>query len=393
MNADALDAHIEALAPEAIALRHTLHRHPEISRREHATTDRLEAMLRALPAPLRIRRGPGGLGLIVDAGPENARRVCLRADIDALAVTEQSGVAFASEHPGVMHACGHDVHTATVLLALGALVSTHPEVPLRFLFQPAEEATPGGSLDLIAAGAVEGVSRILSLHCDPTRAVGHVGLQAGPLTAAADVFEVTLRGKGGHGARPHETQDLVLVGCEAVQALYHALDRGIDARKPLSVSVGVFRAGHTSANVIPAEVFFSGTVRTTDRSVRDAVPAIFERVLGGVCDIWQVRHTLTITRGAPSVDNDPGVVDALRTACLAVIGSQNIEPTGLPSMGGEDFAWYLDHVPGALLRIGTGVGAPLHSAHFCADDRAIALAARILARAALRLSEADIASP
>lgn len=393
MNADALDARIDTLAHDAIAFRHDLHRHPELSRKEHATTERLEAALRPLGHLVRVRRGPHGLGLIVDAGPEAARRVCLRADIDALAVTEQSGVPFASEVHGVMHACGHDVHTATVLLTLRALVTTRADIPLRFLFQPAEEATPGGALDLIAAGAVDGVTHILSLHCDPTRAVGHVGLQAGPLTAAADVFEVTLRGKGGHGARPHETQDLVLVGCEAVQALYHGLDRGIDARKPLSVSVGVFRAGQTSANVIPAEVYFSGTVRTTDRGVRDAVPAIFERVLRGVCDIWQVAHTLTITRGAPAVDNDPTVVEALREACLAVVGPRNIEPTGLPSMGGEDFAWYLDHVPGALLRVGTGVGAPLHSAHFCADDRAVPTAARILARAALRLSAGETASP
>jgi amidohydrolase len=391
MNADALDARLETLAPEAIAFRHVLHRFPELSRREHGTTDRLEEALRDLP--VRLRRGPNGLGLIVDAGPDASQRVCLRADIDALAVAEQSGVPFASERAGVMHACGHDVHTATVLLTLRALIETHPDVPLRFLFQPAEEATPGGSLDLIAAGAVEGVSQILSLHCDPTRAVGRVGLQAGPLTAAADVFEVTLRGKGGHGARPHETQDLVLVGCEAVQALYHALDRGIDARKPLSVSVGVFRAGQTSANVIPAEVFFAGTVRTTDRGVRDAVPGILERVLAGVCDIWQVNHTLTLTRGAPSVDNDARVVAALRVACEAVVGPDGVEPTGLPSMGGEDFAWYLDHVPGALLRVGTGLGAPLHSAHFCADDRAIPLAARILARAALRLAATDTASP
>jgi amidohydrolase len=375
----------------AVEFRHDLHRHPELSRQERRTTSRLAEALGDLP--VRVRRGKDGLGLIVDAGPDAPTRVCLRADIDALALDEESGVAFASEHAGVMHACGHDVHTSVVLAATRALVMGAPEVPLRFLFQPAEEATPGGSLDLIAAGAVEGVSHILTVHCDPTRALGNVGLQAGALTAAADVFEVTLRGNGGHGARPHETQDLVLVGCEAVQALYHGLDRGVDARKPLAISVGVFHAGRSSANVIPAEVFFSGTIRTTDRSVRDAVPAILERVLGGIAAIWQVKYELVLTRGAPAVVNDPAIVEALRLASGDVVGAENITPTGLPSMGGEDFAWYLDHVPGALLRLGTGVGAPLHSTRFAADDAAIDVGARILANAALRLSRTGNASP
>lgn len=384
----------EALTREladAVAFRHDLHRHPELSRQERRTTDRLEAAFADLP--VRLRRGAQGLGLIVDAGPTTGRRVCLRADIDALAVAEQSGVPFESTHPGVMHACGHDVHTAVVLAAARALAQAAPDVPLRFLFQPAEEATPGGSLDLIALGALEDVGPILSLHCDPTRPLGRVGLQAGALTAAADVFEVVLRGQGGHGARPHETQDLVLVGCEAVQALYHALDRGVDARKPLSISVGVFHAGGTSANVIPAEVRFAGTIRTTDRGVRDAVSGIVERVLAGISAIWQVQHALTLTRGAPAVINDPGVVEVLRAACTDVVGAENIEPTGLPSMGGEDFAWYLDHVPGALLRLGTGLGAPLHSSRFVADDGAVGVGARILANAALRLAAAGSASP
>ena len=382
-----VEAALALAAADAIAFRHDLHRHPELSRQEHRTTGRIEAALSGLP--VRIRRGKDGLGLIVDAGPEALSRVCLRADIDALALDEQSGVEFPSEHPGIMHACGHDVHTSVVLAATRALVQGAPDVPFRFLFQPAEEATPGGSLDLIAAGALEGVSKILTVHCDPTRALGRVGLQAGALTAAADVFEVTLNGHGGHGARPHETQDLVLVGCEAVHALYHALDRGVDARKPLAISVGVFHAGRSSTNVIPAEAYFAGTIRTTDRAVREAVPAILARVLAGISSIWQVEHRLVLTRGAPSVFNDPEVVEVLRSACVQVIGAANIEPTGLPSMGGEDFAWYLDHVPGALLRLGTGLGAPLHSARFTADDGAIQIGARILAHAALRLAAGD----
>jgi len=378
MSPAALDAAVLAHAPDGVALRHALHRQPELSRAEHATTARLEQALSGVAC--RARRGPDGVGLIVDLGPPGPRP-CLRADIDALALTECTGVAYASESPGVMHACGHDVHTAVVLTALKALAQTHPERPFRFLFQPAEEATPGGSLDLIRAGALDDVTGILTLHCDPTRPVGRVGLQAGPLTAAADVFEVTLSGRGGHSARPHETEDLVLAACQLVTQLHLAFDRCIDARAPLTLTVCVFQAGDRSANVMPGRVRFAGTLRTACGQARAQGERVFARVVEAARLSTGAEVTYHITRGAPPVVNDAALVRGLRAACVHVLGEAGVEPIGLPSMGGEDFAWYLDHVPGALLRVGTGIGAPLHSAHFTADDAVIPLAARVMAHA------------
>lgn len=374
----ALDAAVLRHAAEGVALRHALHRQPELSRAEHATTARIERALQGVAC--RARRGPEGVGLIVDLGPPG-HRPCLRADIDALALTECTGVAFSSETPGVMHACGHDVHTAVVLTALKALAESLPERAFRFLFQPAEEATPGGSLDLIRAGALDEVTGILALHCDPTRPVGRVGLQAGPLTAAADVFEVTLSGRGGHSARPHETDDLVLAACQLVTQLHLAFDRCVDARAPLTLTVCVFQAGDRSPNVMPGRVRFAGTLRTSCTQARARSEGVFARVIEAARLSTGASIDYQLTRGAPPVVNDAALVEALRNACGDVLGASGVEPIGLPSMGGEDFAWYLDHVPGALLRVGTGVGAPLHSPHFTADDAVIPLAARVMARA------------
>ena len=379
----ALDAAVLAESPGAVALRHALHREPELSRAEHRTTARLEAALADVVC--RTRRGPDGVGLIVDLGPEGPRP-CLRADIDALALDEVTGVPFSSCVPGVMHACGHDVHTAVVLATLRTLAKVAPKRPFRFLFQPAEEATPGGSLDLIRVGALTDVFAALTLHCDPTRPLGRVGLQAGPLTAAADVFEVTLRGRGGHGARPHETDDLVLAACQLVSQLPHPFHREVDARVPHSISIGAFHAGGTSANVLPAQARFAGTLRTPSREVRARSEATFRRIIEATRLAWSIEIELELRKGAPPVVNDPALVEVLRGACETVLGADAIDPPGLPSMGAEDFAWYLDHVPGVLLRLGTGLGAPLHSPRFTADDGAIPLAARILARAMLSLS-------
>jgi amidohydrolase len=384
-----LDRSVAGDLEALLALRHAMHREPELSGAEHVTTARVEAALDGVGA--RIRRGPKGVGLIVDVGPPGPR-VAVRADLDALALDEAVDVPYASCVPGVMHACGHDVHTASLVGAARALASACPERPFRFLFQPAEEATPGGALDLIAAGAMEDVTAILMLHCDPTRPVGRVGVQAGPVTAASDTFEVTLRGTGGHGARPHETQDLVLALAQALQALHLAFDRAIDDRVPHVLSVGTVHAGRTSANVIPDRAVFTGTVRTVDPATRERVEPVFRRALDGVAAAWDVAYDLKLTRGAPPVINDARVAEAVRLAASEALGADGVEALGPPSMGAEDFGWYLAHAPGALLRLGVGVGAPLHSASFRADDAAIAIGARVLARAALHLPQAGPSS-
>jgi amidohydrolase len=365
-----------------VSMRHDIHREPELSGAEHATTAKVEAAFAGLD--VRMRRGPNGVGLVVDAGPPGPR-VALRADLDALALDEAVDVPYRSRVPGAMHACGHDVHTAAVVGAARALVTTCPERPFRFLFQHAEEMTPGGALDLIAHGAMRDVTAIVMLHCDPTRALGRVGIQAGPVTASSDAFTVTLRGEGGHGARPHETQDLVLALAQAIQQVHLAFDRAIDDRTPHVVSVGTVHAGRTSNNVIPDRATFGGTIRTVDARTRDRVEPVFRRALGGVAAAWGVEYDLEILRGAPPVLNDAAVAEVIRAAAVEALGAEAVEPMGPPSMGAEDFGWYLAHAPGALFRLGVGVGAPLHSASFRADDQSVLLGARVLVRAALDL--------
>ncbi len=377
-----LDRTIAGDLDRLVAMRHEIHREPELSGAEHATTARVEAAFAGLD--VRTRRGPGGVGLVVDAGPPGPR-VALRADLDALALDEAVDVPFRSCVPGVMHACGHDVHTAALVGAARALIAACPERPFRFLFQHAEEATPGGALELIADGAMEDVRAIVMLHCDPTRALGRVGVQAGPVTASSDAFTVTLRGRGGHGARPHETQDLVLALAQAIQQVHLAFDRSFDDRSPHVVSVGTVHAGRTSHNVIPDRATFGGTIRTVDARTRDGVEAVFRRALGGVAAAWGVEYDLEIRRGAPPVLNDATVAEAIRMAATDALGAEAVELLGPPSMGAEDFGWYLAHAPGALFRLGVGVGAPLHSAAFQADDQSVLLGARVLARAAVRL--------
>ena len=375
-----IDRLIARIAPRLIALRHNLHRHPELSHEEARTTSIVEAALADLG--LASRRGPDDLGLIIDSGPPGPR-IALRADLDALALTEETGLPYASKVPGVMHACGHDIHTACLVGAVRALTSVVPDVPLRFLFQPAEEATPGGALGLIEAGAMENVRGIFALHCDPRCAVGTLGVRPGPLTAACDVFHLRIHGRGGHGARPHETQDTVLVAAQIIQAVHHAFDRGLDARQPFVISFGTIRAGGTSSNVIPADVSMSGTIRTPHEAARHAIEPIFGRVLDGVCAAWELDYELKIEAGAPPVFNDARLVESILLAGRAVGGEDSLASPTLPSMGGEDFSWYLPHAPGAMFRIGVGVGSPLHSSTFQADDAVIALGARILARSAL----------
>ena len=378
--AQAIDDYIEEWRYRLVAIRHEIHRHPELSREESRTTTAVANALSDLD--LRIRRGPSDLGLIIDQGPPGPR-VALRADLDALAIHEESGVPFASKNKGVMHACGHDVHTAILIGAVRALHRTVPDRPLRFIFQPAEEATPGGAIDMVEAGAMDDVIAIMALHVDPHRPVGNVGIQTGPLTSACDVFRLRIHGHGGHGARPHETQDTILIAAQAIQAMHHAFDRGLDARHPFVLTFGTLHAGATAHNVIPAVAEMTGTVRTPIQVARDSIEPLMRKVLGGLCGAWGLEYELELKQGAPPVVNDASVVDVIRHAATQVVGSDRVTPTGLPSMGAEDFSWYLPYAPGAMFRLGVGIGSPLHSATFRADDAAIPIGARILAHAAL----------
>ena len=379
-----LSAVIAEETASMVSLRHTLHRYPELSHKEFETTRRVEAALADID--VRVRHLSVGVGLIVDIGPPDQPKIGIRGDMDALSIEETTGLPFASENKGVMHACGHDVHTASVYGALRALAKIAPEMSFRFFFQHAEEATPGGAIEMLREGALEGVTSVIAMHCDPSRPVGRVAIQSGPLTASNDQFWVELQGDGGHGARPHETQDLILAGAQIIQSIYHAFDRHLDPRHPFVMSLGVIHAGDQSPNVIPTKLRFGGSIRSVYREARERSESILRRTLEGMSQMLSIRYHLEMRRGAPGVHNDPIVTDALKQAASSLLGEESVEPVGLPSMGGEDFAFFTQAIPGAMIRIGTGYSTALHTPTFTASDDAVPLAANLLARAALILS-------
>ena len=384
----ALTRAVAAYEPELVALRRDLHAHPELSRAEVRTTRLVRERLKA--AGLEPTSLGSGTGLLCDIG-SGPGLIALRADLDALPVVDEKDVPYRSTVPGICHACGHDVHTAALLgagLALADLDRAgHLAGRVRLVFQPAEEATPGGALDVIAAGGLDGVERILTIHCDPRATLGQVGIRAGAITASADTLRVRLRGPGGHTARPHLTADLVYALGRVVTELPAALSRRVDPRAALVLVWGQIAAGNAD-NAIPQVGEASGTIRTLDAAAWEAAPDLVRTLVPQIVAPYRVQAEVDYVRAVPPVANDATSVDLLATAALSTEGPDSVVPTE-QSLGGEDFAWYLEKVPGALARLGVvGIAdgsdhGDLHQGSFDVDERAIAIGARVLAGAAL----------
>jgi amidohydrolase len=381
---------------ELVAFRRDLHAHPELGRAEHRTTDAVAARLSA--AGLDPQLLPEGVGLYCDIGSDGKSPteptgpvVMVRGDLDALPLADVKDVPYASTVPGVCHACGHDVHTTVALGAGLMLVEYAREIPLpgtvRLVFQPAEETMPGGALDVIDAGVLKPVGAALTVHCDPALDVGTIGLRVGPITSAADLLEVTLAGPGGHTSRPQNTVDLVYALSRLAVELPAALSRLIDPRSALSLVWGQVQAGAV-ANAIPRTGQLRGTVRTLSRETWETAPALVERLAEQLAAPYGAQIVVDYRRGVPPVVNSKEVVDALQTVVDEVFGHA-ARATVAQSLGGEDYGWYLTHVPGALARLGTRTpGGPtydLHQGSFDVDERAIGVGARFLAAAALEM--------
>ena len=369
--------------PDLIEVRRTLHRHPELARREHETTALLVERLTA--GGLSPKVLAGGTGLVCDVG-SGQPVVALRADIDALPLPDDKDVSYRSQVPGVCHACGHDVHAAVLLGAGLALAEQELAGTVRLLFQPAEEVMPGGALEVLAEGWLDGVSAIFGLHCDPTVEVGSVGLKTGPLTAAADAVEVRLIGPGGHTSRPQNTVDLVHALATVATGLPEALSRLVDPRAGLCLVWGHVSAG-VASNAIPREGVLRGTLRVLDKTAWDEAPALIERVVAGLVAPYGAQAVVGYERGVPPVVNEAGATVVLLGGVQAALGPDAVVPT-LQSMGGEDFAWYLDRVPGAMARLGVrppGVQRwhDLHQGSFDVDEAAIGIGVRVLVATAL----------
>ena len=389
--ADALPGHLDrwlaSRGAELVAVRRHIHAHPELSGHEFETSALIAREL--TKAGLSPRFLPKGNGVLCDIG-QGDRIIALRADIDALPLPDTKDVPYRSTVDNVCHACGHDVHT-TVLLGAGlalAELAERGELPgrVRLIFQPAEEVMPSGAPEVIAAGGLKDVAAIFALHCAPHLPVGLVGVRSGPLTAATDKIEVRLTGAGGHTARPHLTADLVHALGRVLVDVPALLDRRLDARAGVSMVWGAVRAGE-AVNAIPIEGFARGTVRVLSRDAWREVPDLVTKLIHDVTAPTGARAEVTYTRGVPPVVNDRLATAIIAGAAGAALGPERVIEAEI-SMGGEDFAFYLDQVPGAMIRLGVGIpGAEtkldIHQSAFDIDERAIGHGVRIMVHTAL----------
>ena len=382
-----LDAFLAGHQAELVDFRRDLHAHPEIGYHEFRTTRRIKLRLEA--AGLRPVVLPKGTGLLVDIGAGTEPVVGLRADLDALPISDEKNVPYRSTVANACHACGHDVHT-TVLLGTGlvlARMSAAGALPgrVRLIFQPAEEV-PCGALDVLAAGGIASVDRVFALHCDPRLDVGKVGTRVGAITAACDKITVRVTGPGGHTARPHLTADLVYALGKIITELPAALSRRVDPRSSLSLVWGRVNAG-AAANAIPDDGIVEGTVRCLDDEAWHAAPDLLKALIDSVASAYGVVADLSYVRNVPPTVNEAMSTAMVEAAADRVLGSDAIV-SAPQSLGGEDFAWYLESIPGALARLGTrtpGSGADfdIHQPAFDVDERAIGVGVRLMVATAL----------
>ena len=375
----------QRILPEIIGIRRHLHRNPELSGLERETAALVANHLTAWGVE-DVQSGVGGHGVTGVLGKSlDGPTLALRADMDALPIQETSGLPYQSCKAGVMHACGHDGHTATLLGAAHVLSEMREQLtsPIRFLFQPAEE-TIGGAESMIAAGALENVESIIALHGWPNLEIGQIGLRSGPMMASADTFDLTVRGKGGHAAYPHTTVDPIVVGSLIVQALQTISSREISPLDSVVVTVAQFHAG-TAYNVIPGAAELKGTVRCLSAAIRDEMQVRMERIVAGICAAFRADYTLSYERGTPVVVNDAAMIAKIEAAGAEVLGPGNVRYLETPTMGAEDFAFYLEKIPGAMFRLGVGTEVTaLHTPTYNFSDGALPHGIALLASLAMR---------
>ncbi len=361
---------VAEILPRVIELRQSIHRHPELAHEEYQTTERVATLLREAGLSPRTRTPRTGLTVEVGSGE---KLIGFRADLDALPIQEPEGLPFRSQVAGVMHACGHDVHTAVAVGLTLALSRLEPLAGrIRVIFQPAEETFPGGGQELVREGAADGLESIIAFHVDPSLEAGKVGLRSGPITGSADRFYISLEGPGGHTARPHKTVDLIYAAGKVITELPALLNRLTDSRMPMTIVFGKV-AGGSADNVIPTSVELSGTCRTLDRTLWEEIPALIDRLAQEIVAPTGAKVLVHYQRGIPPVVNDEKVVARCRQAIATAMGLESVvvAPT---SMGAEDFACFTEVVPGSLIRLGAkppGRDVDLHSASFTANETAL----------------------
>ena len=379
--------------PEMISIRRFLHENPEISYHEVKTP----AYIAEYHAKLghEVRTGVGGRGVVATLrGGKPGKTVALRADFDALAIQEENDIPYKSKVDGAMHACGHDGHTSTLLVLAKALNKIQDDIPgnIVFIHQFAEEIAPGGAISMIEDGCLDGVDVIFGTHIWATFPIGTIQLKSGPIMAAADQFNITIQGKGGHGSEPHLTKDAVMIGSQFVTSAQQIVSRRVNPLHPAVVSVGNFEALNPF-NVIADTAKLIGTVRTFDEDARDLIETELENVISSSCQLMDATYEYVYKRGYPAVVNH-----AEETAFIAETAEKIDEVTEVvecaPLMGGEDFAYYLQHVKGAFFFTGAmdpqwDVVYPHHHPRFNIDERSLLIAAKTLGSAALSYLEKE----
>lgn len=383
---------LKEMEPQIISWRRHLHQHPELSFQEEKTPALIAEILRGLHFD-EVRTGVGGRGVIgVLRGGRPGKVVALRADFDALPIQDQKDVPYKSTVPGVMHACGHDAHTSQ-LLGLASVLAAHREQfagEIRFVFQHAEEENPGGAIQMVQDGAVDGVDAIFGVHLWSMFPVGKVFISAGPLMANTDDFSIEIKGKGGHGAVPEETVDSIVIGSQIVGHLQTIASRNVSPLESVVVTVGTFHGGD-STNIIADSCRLTGTVRSFLPAVRDRAEQRLTEIAEGTAAMMGGSATVVYERGYPAVINHEKETAIAREAAIAAFGAGRVESMK-PLMGGEDFSYYLEKVPGAYLFVGAGnpeklATYPHHHPRFDIDEDAMLIAGELLGRTALHYLE------
>lgn len=387
MNATNLVLGSQAL-DQLLEIRRHLHAHPELSGAEHHTAALVAGELRRLG--WRVQEGVGRTGVVAELGTSNGPAIGLRVDMDALPIEECTGLSFASTSPGLMHACGHDIHTAVGLgvAMLLAPLAKQLSGTVRLIFQPAEE-TAEGARWMLAAGAIAGLKALLGLHVFPSIAVGSIGLRHGALTAAAAELELEVLGEAGHGARPHQAVDAIWIAARVISGLQEAISRRLDALQPVVLSFGRIEGGR-AFNVIADRVRLLGTLRCLDCQLYEQLPEWVESTAQAICAAYGGKVKLVWRGIAPPVQNDPQLTDLLEGIAVEQLGRDQVLELAQPSLGAEDFAHYLNHLPGCMFRLGVaGLDgyAPLHHGGFNPDEGCMPIAVNLLATALKRWLE------
>jgi len=375
---DKIQAIADKIEPRLIEIRRHIHAHPELSGQEYQTAAYVSGVMSSYG--FHVQEMVGKTGVVAELPGTNAERVlAIRTDMDALPIVERTDLSFVSKNRGMMHACGHDVHTtvglgtAMILAQLGTDLGVTFPGSLRFLFQPAEETAQGAKW-MVEDGVMQDVEAVLGVHVYPTILAGKIGLRQGALTSAADDLEIKIFGESGHGARPHEATDAIWIAAQVITALQQGISRTLNPLHPVVVTIGKISGGRAS-NVIADHVEMQGTVRSLHPDVHAQLPNWIESIVAGVCKTYGATYEMNYQRRVSSVMNETRLTHLVADCAKAALGASQVEWIDEPSLGAEDFAIYTDQAPGMMFRLGVGFtdrpNYPLHHPRFDVDETAI----------------------